>query len=96
MKTIALVSLLTSGLVLSPIYGADKAKTEDQAQQRKHDKKRSVERVGGGAAGGAVIGGLAGGGKGAVVGGVAGGGGVPSLRAWQDRADRRVQRDRLP
>jgi outer membrane lipoprotein SlyB len=49
------------------------AKYQTQASKRKA-KKRSVERIGGGAAGGAIIGALAGGGKGAAIGAAAGGG----------------------
>src|SRR4051812_14541876 len=41
----------------------------------RHAKRKSVERIGGGAAGGALVGALVGGGKGAAIGAAAGGAG---------------------
>ncbi len=42
---------------------------------QRHAKRKSVERIGGGAAGGAIVGALVGGGKGAAIGAAAGGAG---------------------
>jgi uncharacterized protein YcfJ len=43
--------------------------------RQRHATRKSVERIGGGAAGGAIVGGLLGGGKGAAIGAAAGGAG---------------------
>jgi hypothetical protein len=48
---------------------------QSQTYVKKRSKKKSLAIVGGSAAGGALIGGLAGGGKGALIGGLVGGGG---------------------
>lgn len=61
---------LAASMLMPVTVSAEKMRTPEQ----KKEHKKSVERIGGGAAGGAVIGALAGGGKGAAIGAAAGGG----------------------
>ena len=66
--------LAASSLTIQPGWAAEKVRTpQQQAKHREH--KKTAKRVGGGAAAGAAIGALAGGGKGAAIGALAGGGG---------------------
>lgn len=72
-KHLMALCIATSMLVPATTFGAETVvKTEQQV--KKENKKKSVERIGGGTAAGAAIGALAGGGKGAAIGALAGGG----------------------
>jgi hypothetical protein len=76
MKKLLMTSVLSTGLVLGtvqPTFAYHYRTAEEQARHHRHVK--TAERVGIGAAGGAVVGGLIGGGGGAAVGALAGGGG---------------------
>jgi uncharacterized protein YcfJ len=86
MKNLLITSVVSTGLLLGsvePTWAMHHYRTEEQyLRHRRHVK--TAERVGIGAAGGAVVGGLAAGGTGAVVGALAGGG----AGAWYDRHKR--------
>jgi uncharacterized protein YcfJ len=79
------VPALTIASVVSGIASAEEIRTNNQPQitpvavhrypdHRRHTKRNSAVRIGGGAAGGAAVGGLAGGKKGAGIGAAAGAG----------------------
>ena len=76
MKKLLMTSVLSTGLVLGtvqPTWATHHYRTaEEQARHHRHVK--TAERVGIGAAGGALVGGLAAGGKGAGIGALAGAG----------------------
>jgi len=76
MRKLLMTSVLSTGLVLGtvqPTFAAHHYRTPEQ-EYKHHQHMKTLKRVGIGAAGGGVIGGLAGGGTGAVIGAVAGGG----------------------
>lgn len=62
------------GLIAMLCGTIDVVAAQTYQDQKHQEHKKSVERVGGGAAGGAVIGAIAGGKKGALIGAAAGGG----------------------
>jgi uncharacterized protein YcfJ len=76
MKKLLMTSALSAGMILGtvqPTFAAHHYRTpEEQAIHHRHVK--TAERIGIGAAGGGVIGGLAAGGPGVAVGALAGGG----------------------
>lgn len=73
-KRSAFIATLTAcSFLVGPVLSEERTKVEET--RHKKEKRKSVERIGGGAAGGAVIGALAGGGKGAAVGAAVGSGG---------------------
>ena len=76
MKKLLMTSVLSTGLVLGtvqPTWAMHHYRTAEE-QIRHHRHMKTAERVGVGAAGGAVVGGLAAGGTGAGVGALAGAG----------------------
>ncbi len=76
MKKLLMTSALSTGLMLGtiqPTFAADHYRTAEQ-EIRHHRHMKTLKRTGIGAAGGAVIGGLAAGGGGAAIGALAGGG----------------------
>jgi outer membrane lipoprotein SlyB len=79
-SALVMVSLLPAAPVQTALYhpgaGADARITTvvTHRRHRRHPVRKTVKRVGIGAAGGAAVGALAGGGKGAAIGAVAGGG----------------------
>ena len=74
MKRMIVGSLAIASLIsVAPSSQVFAAETT-QKVHKKETKKKSVERIGGGAAAGAVAGALIGGGKGAAIGAAAGGG----------------------
>src|SRR4051794_27346542 len=75
MKRAALIALLASSTFL--VRSADPqtvSSSDSRHYEKKQTKKKSAERIGGGAAAGAAIGALAGRGKGAAIGAGAGAG----------------------
>jgi outer membrane lipoprotein SlyB len=72
-KTVLLSWLTLSTFLLGSAVPAQSA-TARHHHRRSSGKKKTIKRVGIGAAGGAAIGALAGGGKGAAIGAIAGGG----------------------
>ena len=88
-RTMVLSALITASSFLAGtgLYADDKTvrtdsngkvysyQPNDEHTNKKLAHKKTVERVGGSAAGGAAIGAIAGGGKGAAIGALAGGGG---------------------
>lgn len=91
-----LTALLSAPLAVGGQTYADheKAKRAQERSDARHHTKAKV--VGGTAAGGAVVGALAGGGKGALIGGAAGaGGGLVANKVRKDR-DVRRREDRDP
>jgi hypothetical protein len=75
MKKVALLTTLAMGSFLVPSADPQSARTNDSRYyEKKQTKKKSAERIGGGAAAGAAVGALAGGGKGAAIGAGAGAG----------------------
>jgi hypothetical protein len=73
-----LATLALSSLLAAPLSGfAQETHREAVRSQRRHDHRHhtGAKIVGGSAAGGAVIGAMAGGGKGALIGGAIGAGG---------------------
>jgi outer membrane lipoprotein SlyB len=74
MRKTALALMLSIGTLTSTTAFAEEHVRTPAEEQKHKERKKTVERVGGGTAAGAVIGGLAGGGKGAAVGAVVGGG----------------------
>ena len=72
MKKLLLSATLAIGLMTSSAIPAEAAHAAKV--HHRHAKRKTVRRVGTGAAGGALIGALAGGGKGAAIGAAAGGG----------------------
>jgi len=75
MKRAVLVGLLASSTFLATNADPQSTRTTDSRHyERKQTKKKSAERIGGGAAAGAAIGAIAGRGKGAAIGAGAGAG----------------------
>lgn len=82
-KMLAIACLGAMTLVPGDLFGATyrhHRRTHYVSSRRyvspnRHAKRKSVERIGGGAAGGAIVGALVGGGKGAAIGAAAGGAG---------------------
>jgi hypothetical protein len=72
-KTVLLSWLTLSTFCLGSAIPAQSA-TARHHHRRSSGKRKTIKRVGVGAAGGAAIGALAGGGKGAAIGAIAGGG----------------------
>jgi outer membrane lipoprotein SlyB len=107
-KKVAAILLLTPILQSAPVaHGWAQQVTESEherakASQDSHDRRHhnTVKTVGGTAAGGALIGALAGGGKGALIGGAAGAGTgvvadkIRKHRGVKKRERREVYRDR--
>jgi hypothetical protein len=75
MRKLLMTSVLSTGLVLGTVQPALAATYRTPEQEYKHHQHmKTLKRVGIGAAGGGVIGALAGGGTGAAIGAIAGGG----------------------
>jgi uncharacterized protein YcfJ len=74
MKKLLMTSVLSTGLILGTVQPtfAQYHTAQEQAQHHRHVK--TAERVGIGAAGGGIVGGLAAGGPGLAIGALAGGG----------------------
>lgn len=95
-KSVMAAWLTASTMLAGTCFAEEKVKSEGEIQH-KQEKKRSVERVGVGAAGGAVVGALAGGGKGAAAGALAGGGGgygYDKYKKHQKKVKERRERER--
>jgi hypothetical protein len=67
-------SLVLASLSTGTVFSQSRYDSDSHYHQKKQTKKKSAERIGGGAAGGAAVGALAGGGKGAAIGAGAGAG----------------------
>jgi hypothetical protein len=74
MKKLLMTSVLSTGLVLGTVQPSFAQYRTAQEQVQHHRHMQTAKRVGIGAAGGGVIGGLAAGGPGLAVGALAGGG----------------------
>jgi uncharacterized membrane protein len=74
MKKLLMTSVLSTGLVLGTVQPTFAHYRTAEQEFRHHQHMKTVKRVGIGAAGGAVVGGLAAGGTGAAIGALAGGG----------------------
>lgn len=88
---------LAFSLALSPVTFAQTAHQRAVAAQTAHDHRHhtGLKVVGGSAAGGAVVGGLLGGGKGALIGGAIGaGGGAVGNKVRKDKAVHKRERRR--
>lgn len=72
-KSVLIAAFTATTFFAGTALPEEHVKTPAQYSKKK-EKKKSVERIGGGAAGGAIIGALAGGGKGAAIGAGVGGG----------------------
>jgi outer membrane lipoprotein SlyB len=107
-KKIAAILLLAPILQTAPLYSAGAQQVTEREHERAkaaqdaHDKRHhnTAKTVGGTAAGGALIGALAGGGKGALIGGAAGAGTgvvadkIRKHRGVKKRERREAYRDR--
>lgn len=91
-------SLAVSALLFAPLAAPAQSRHQRaKAAQRRSDHRHhtGVKIIGGSAAGGAVIGGLAGGGKGALIGGALGaGGGAVANKVRSDRDVRQREEGR--
>jgi hypothetical protein len=74
MKNLLMTSVLSTGLMLGTVQPTFAHYRTAEQQVRHHQHMKTAKRVGIGAAGGGVIGGLAAGGPGVAVGALAGGG----------------------
>jgi uncharacterized membrane protein len=74
MKKLLMTSVLSTGLMFGTVQPTFAAYRTASQEIRHHQHMKTLKRTGIGAAGGAVIGGLAAGGPGAAVGALAGGG----------------------
>jgi outer membrane lipoprotein SlyB len=98
----AATNIVLSSLLLAPaVLAQDRSEVRHdraEAAQTRHDHRHhtGAKIVGGSAAGGAVVGALAGGGKGALIGGAIGaGGGAVANKVRKDKAvNKRERRDR--